>query len=96
MRIGHLDGTVVTRYIHLDTIRKELHPGRRVAAGELIGTVGRTGVVEDFPHLHFGLSLRAPNGTERYVDPEPFLRTWDLPSVAPRPPGLPPSMIALR
>jgi hypothetical protein len=96
VRIGHLDGTVVTRYIHLDTIRKELHPGRRVAAGELIGTVGRTGVVEDFPHLHFGLSLRAPNGTEQYVDPEPFLRVWDLPSVAPRPAGLLPSMIALR
>ena len=36
------------------------------------------------------------NGTELYVDPEPYLRLWDLPSQAPRAPGLPPSMIALR
>ncbi|MCA1662675.1 MAG: M23 family metallopeptidase [Myxococcales bacterium] len=96
VRIAHLEGSVVTRYLHLDTIRKELRAGRRVAAGELLGTVGRSGVVDDFPHLHFGLSLRAPNGSERYVDPEPFLRAWELPSQSPRAAGLPPSMIALR
>jgi peptidase M23-like protein len=78
VRLAHCDGRVVTRYIHLDTIRKELHPGSRVAAGEPLGTVGRSGVVEDFPHLHFGMSLRAANGIEEYVDPEPFLRLWEL------------------
>ncbi len=78
VRLAHCDGTVVTRYIHLNTIRKELRPGRHIAAGEPLGTVGRTGVDEDFPHLHFGLSLRAPDGSERYVDPEPFLRLWEL------------------
>jgi len=95
VRIGHLDGAVVTRYIHLDTIRKELHAGRRVVAGELLGTVGRAGVVENFPHLHFGLSLRT-SGVEQYVDPEPFLRVWDLPSVDAPGVRLPPAMIALR
>jgi len=93
VRVAHLDGTVVTRYIHLDTIRRELHPGRHVVAGELLGTVGRTGVRENFPHLHFGLSLRAADGSERYIDPEPFLRAWELGSAAPRA-AMPPAMIA--
>jgi murein DD-endopeptidase MepM/ murein hydrolase activator NlpD len=84
VRVAHLDGSVVTRYIHLDTIRKELRAGRHVVAGELIGTVGRSGVVENFPHLHFGLSRRAADGSERYVDPEPFLRCWELRDAAPR------------
>jgi Peptidase family M23 len=96
VRVAHCDGHVVTRYIHLDTIRKELRPGRRVSAGEPLGTVGRTGVVENFPHLHFGLSLREANGSERYVDPEPFLRLWELRSDPPRLGGLPPAMIAQR
>jgi hypothetical protein len=95
VRLAHLDGSVVTRYIHLDTIRKELRPGRRVVAGEVLGTVGRSGVVENFPHLHFGLSLRAPNGSEQYLDPEPFLRRWELLSDTPRT-GLPPALIAAR
>jgi len=84
----------VTRYIHLDTIRRELHPGRHVVAGEPLGTVGRTGVVENFPHLHFGLSLRGADGHERYVDPEPFLRAWEL-GADPARATLPPAMIAL-
>ncbi len=96
VRLSHCDGAVVTRYIHLDSIRKEIRPGLHVTAGEPLGTVGRTGVVENFPHLHFGLSLRAANGTERYVDPEPFLRLWDLRAEVPRRAGLPPAMIALR
>jgi hypothetical protein len=95
VRLAHCDGSVVTRYIHLDTIRKELRPGRHISAGEPLGTVGRTGVVENFPHLHFGLSLRAANGSERYVDPEPFLRLWELRS-DPSNSGLPPAMIAQR
>ena len=78
VRVAHLDGSIVTRYIHLDRIVKELRPGRHVAAGELIGTVGRTGVAENFPHLHFGLSRRAGDGSERYLDPEPYLRLWDV------------------
>jgi hypothetical protein len=78
VRLGHLEGTWVTRYIHLSTIRSDLRPGVRVAAGELIGAVGRTGVDENFPHLHFGLSRRTGASGELYVDPEPLLRVWEL------------------
>ena len=78
VRLAHLDGSWVTRYIHLSTIRRDLKPGTRVAAGELLGAVGRTGVDENFPHLHFGLSRRSGATGEIYVDPEPLLRVWEL------------------
>jgi murein DD-endopeptidase MepM/ murein hydrolase activator NlpD len=78
LRIGHQDGRIVTRYIHLDTIRADLHEGDRVHGGQLIGRVGRTGVEHSGPHLHFGLSKRDA-GRETYFDPEPYLRTWKLP-----------------
>lgn len=78
VRLAHLDGIWVTRYIHLSTIRRDLKPGVRVAAGELLGAVGRSGVEENFPHLHLGLSRRTGAMSEIYVDPEPFLRVWEL------------------
>jgi hypothetical protein len=78
VRVAHLEGRVVTRYIHLDGVRADLRPGLGVVAGARLGTVGRTGVDENFPHLHFALSRRGPNGAELYVDPEPFLRVWDV------------------
>jgi hypothetical protein len=83
IRIGHKEGTVVTRYIHLDSIREDLREGATVRGGELIGRLGRTGVEHSGAHLHFSLSLRAGGrgGDERYVDPEPLLRTWQLPSL---------------
>lgn len=81
IRIGHKDGTVVSRYIHLDSIRDDLREGMTVRGGELIGRLGRTGVENSGAHLHFALSLRAHGrgGDERYVDPEPLLATWQLP-----------------
>ena len=86
VRIGHKEGTVVSRYIHLDSIRADLREGARVRGGELIGRLGRSGVHDSGPHLHFGLSLRgggtgAPRSSERYVDPEPLLRSWQLPTL---------------
>jgi murein DD-endopeptidase MepM/ murein hydrolase activator NlpD len=81
VRIGHKDGKVVSRYIHLDSVRSDLKVGMLVRGGELIGRVGRTGIEHSGPHLHFGLSLRPEgrHGTpERYIDPEPLLRTWTL------------------
>jgi hypothetical protein len=83
VRIGHKDGTVVTRYIHLDSIREDLREGAHVRGGELIGRLGRTGVEHSGAHLHFALSLRAGGrgGDERYIDPEPMLREWQLPSL---------------
>ena len=86
VRIGHRDGTVVSRYVHLDSIRAGLREGTAVHGGEVIGRVGRTGVEHSGPHLHFGLSLRPggrPGGVERYVDPEPLLTAWTLAAPAP-------------
>lgn len=83
IRLGHKDGTVVTRYIHLDTIRADLKEGDRVSGGQIIGRLGRSGVFHSGPHLHFGISLRAGGrggpSNERYIDPEPLLRVWQLP-----------------
>ena len=81
VRIGHRDDTVVTRYIHLDTIRADLKEGMLVKGGELIARLGQSGIHNSGPHLHFGLSLRPKGrgGDESYVDPEPMLRRWKLP-----------------
>lgn len=78
LRIAHRDGKVVSRYIHLDSIRADLKVGQRVRGGELIGRLGRTGVEHSGAHLHFGLSLR-DGDRETYIDPEPLLRRWQLP-----------------
>jgi murein DD-endopeptidase MepM/ murein hydrolase activator NlpD len=77
IRINHRGGRVVTSYIHLDGIRADLKPGMPVKAGEVIGTVGDTGVHSSGPHLHFAVSIRAtPEGQELYIDPEPLLHLW--------------------
>jgi murein DD-endopeptidase MepM/ murein hydrolase activator NlpD len=83
IRIGHKDATVVSRYIHLDSIRDDLREGARVRGGELIGRLGRTGVEHSGAHLHFSVSLRPAgrSGGEHYIDPEPMLRDWQLPSL---------------
>ncbi len=83
VRIGHKDGTVVSRYIHLDSIREDLREGAHVHGGELIGRLGCTGVFHSGPHLHFALSLRPAGrgGAEHYIDPEPMLERWQLPSL---------------
>jgi hypothetical protein len=81
VRIGHRDGRVVSRYIHLDSVRSDLQEGQKVHGGELIGRLGRSGIQVSGAHLHFALSMRpqGPGGEESYVDPEPLLRTWQLP-----------------
>jgi hypothetical protein len=77
--VNHKGGTVVTSYIHLDGIREDLRPGVPVKAGEVIGTVGDTGVKESGPHLHFAVSVRPnPDGDQLYIDPEPMLHLWPL------------------
>ncbi len=64
---------IKTFYMHLDEIRDDLVVGGRVRAGELLGTVGRTGVLRSGPHLHFAMSHQQA-GRTWFVDPEPILQ----------------------
>lgn len=53
VRIEH-EGGLVTGYAHLDSVTRGLAPGDRVGKGQVIGTVGRTGLATGH-HLHFTL-----------------------------------------
>lgn len=78
VRIRH-DGGLITVYAHLDRITSGVSAGARVERGEVIGSVGASGLATG-PHLHFGL-IR--NG--KFVDP--------LTTALPSPPPLPPSVL---
>jgi murein DD-endopeptidase MepM/ murein hydrolase activator NlpD len=58
------------RYHHIDEFADDLALGDRVAAGQVIGTMGETGNAGG-PHLHFEVRLEKHNGTA--VDPVPLL-----------------------
>ena len=64
--IDHGSG-VVTRYAHLAAFAPGLRPGSRVAAGQVIGQVGRTGRATT-AHIHFEVRIHG-----RPVDPKPYL-----------------------
>jgi peptidoglycan LD-endopeptidase LytH len=60
---------IFTLYAHLASVSAGLSPGRAVAAGESLGTVGRTSntrqrITPDRAHLHFEINLQA---TDRYA-----------------------------
>lgn len=68
-------------YAHLEKYAKGLKVGRKVQAGEALGTMGNTGYGEEgtrgrFPvHLHFGI-YHTIHGTEKSINPYPVL--WYL------------------
>lgn len=79
VRLSHRDGTVFTQYFHLAAIPKWITVGKKVAAGEVIGLLGDTGVKESGPHLHFTISVKpAPKVPETFIDPEPLIALWPL------------------
>ncbi|MDJ0761879.1 MAG: M23 family metallopeptidase [Myxococcota bacterium] len=61
------DSQVGSIYMHLHTIN--VSTGDPVTAGQIIGTLGRTGTRTSGPHLHFELR----KGTDR-IDPAPVLK----------------------
>ena len=71
VRIVH-DGGVRSGYFHLNSFRVEA--GQTVRAGEIIGTVGRTGVKASGSHLHFEVHVDG-----ELKDPALFLAAYVLP-----------------
>jgi murein DD-endopeptidase MepM/ murein hydrolase activator NlpD len=62
-------------YAHLEHISTLLVKGKRIEAGELVGSMGHTGDALTTPdHLHFGMEL--PNG--QWINPYPFLAVWQF------------------
>lgn len=60
-------------YAHLQNISPLLVKGKRIEAGEPVGSMGHTGDALTTPdHLHFGIEL--PNG--QWINPYPFLAVW--------------------
>jgi len=76
VEIDHGTG-IRTRYAHLSGIAADLRPGRPVSQGDIIGTVGSTGL-STAPHLHYEFLLHG-----RQVDPS----SVDLPVERPLPEG---------
>lgn len=62
IRIQH-NARYTTEYMHLHSIAKSARKGARVGRGDVIGTVGRTGLASGV-HLHFGLFDKG-----KYIDP---------------------------
>ncbi len=73
VRLQHQED-VYTAYMHLDDIAEGLRVGDEVEAGDVLGTLGRTGILHSAPHLHFGLEIPRP-GRIYYLDPLPYLKT---------------------
>jgi hypothetical protein len=71
VRIMHTNG-IRSGYFHLNSFRVEV--GQTVTAGEVIGTVGRTGVKVSGSHLHFEVHVDG-----ELKDPVPFLSAYVLP-----------------
>jgi murein DD-endopeptidase MepM/ murein hydrolase activator NlpD len=62
-----------SHYMHLDQVRPDLRTGMIVEAGQILGTVGRSGVRNSPTHLHFAVTVETSE-VRRHLDPEPVLR----------------------
>lgn len=62
-------------YAHLEQISSTLAKGKRIEAGESVGSMGHSGDALTTPdHLHFGIEL--VNG--QWINPYPFLAVWQI------------------
>jgi len=64
LEVKHDDGRV-SRYMHLGALAPEVKLGARILKGQVLGSVGRTGVEMSETHLHFELREAGEKG-ERY------------------------------
>jgi murein DD-endopeptidase MepM/ murein hydrolase activator NlpD len=78
VKIAHRNGTLFSWYFHLAAVPRRMQRGAKIAAGDVIGLLGDTGVKQSGPHLHFSLSVKTSKTTERYIDPEPLIALWPL------------------
>ncbi len=72
VEIRHGDGRV-SRYMHLGSIAVGVKVDKKVRAGEVIGSVGRTAVEHSDTHLHFELRAAPTREGDRFgraLDPE--------------------------
>jgi murein DD-endopeptidase MepM/ murein hydrolase activator NlpD len=76
VRVEHPEG-VFTSYMHLDAIEAEIRVGDEVVAGQVLGTLGKTGIHSAEQHLHFGLEIEVA-GKLSYIDPTPFLQRAEV------------------
>jgi len=74
--IAHGNG-VRTFYMHLHTI--SVTTGDRVKAGDVIGSLGRTGVKRSGPHLHFELRADAVPLDPAHILAPGIINPWSLP-----------------
>ncbi|MCA9538707.1 MAG: peptidoglycan DD-metalloendopeptidase family protein, partial [Myxococcales bacterium] len=83
VEIKHDDGRI-SRYMHLGAIAPGIEQGARVRRGQVLGSVGRTGVEHSETHLHFELRA-APDGDGRYgeaLDPQAAVHADDTSLIA--------------
>ena len=60
----------IIRYMHLGGVRPDLHVGSEVQAGEHIGIMGSTAVMDSYPHVHIDMEM--PDKKTR-IDPGPLI-----------------------
>jgi len=69
--ILHEDVGLRTEYFHIDSVAPDIVAGSPIAAGQWLGTLGRTGIEHSEPHLHF--AVRDVEKEMLYVDPARWL-----------------------
>ena len=90
VRIEHPDG-VYTSYMHMDDIAPGLEVGDEVEPGQMVGWLGKSGIVRGEHHLHFALEVPGRDKDRpQFIDPAPFLhRARVVPAPDRRPPRNP-------